>query len=57
MTTIRTLSDLRKVIGNETVDRIFTEYVMEMVAKAQTLEKIEQIIRNHGTVEEIEAIL
>ena len=57
MTTIRTLSDLRKVIGNETVDRIFTEYVMEMVAKAQTLEKIEQIIRNHGTAEEIEAIL
>ena len=57
MTTIKTLSDLRKVIGNETVDRIFTEYVMEMVAKAQTLEKIEQIIRNHGTVEEIEAIL
>ena len=57
MTTIKTLSDLRKAIGNEAVDLIFTEYVMEMVAKAQTLEKIEQIVRNHGTAEEIEAIL
>ena len=57
MTAIRTLSDLRKLIGNEAVDRIFTEYVMEMVAKAQTLKNVEQIVHNHGTVEEIEAIL
>ena len=57
MASIQSLDELRKMIGNDADDRIFIEYFMELITKEHVVDEITNIIHQHGTMEEIEAIV
>lgn len=57
MTQIQSLEDLRNLIGCKAVDRIFTEYFMELIAKEHVADEVADIVHRHGTMKEIEAII
>lgn len=57
MEEIQNLEQLRKAVGNDIVNHIFVEYVMECVAKSKRLDEISEIVRRHGSMDEIEAVL
>jgi len=54
---IRTLQDLRDVSGNHIVSQIFTEYLMEMVAKSRLLDQIKITIENGGSLDDIKELM
>ncbi len=54
---ISTLQELRDVAGSLAVDRIFTEYLMEMVAKSKLLDEIQKVIDKGGSLEDIKELL
>lgn len=54
---ISSLQELRDAVGSPAVDRIFTEYLMEMVAKGKILDEIQKVIDNGGSLAEIKELL
>ncbi len=54
---ISSLQELRDAAGSPAVDRIFTEYLMEMVAKGKILDEIQKVIDNGGSLAEIKELL
>lgn len=57
MNSIQSLSDLRKLVDADTVDHIFTEYFMELVAKKNILDAVADVVHRNGTLQEVEALL
>ena len=57
MNSIQSLSDLRKLVDADTVDHIFTEYFMELVAKKNILDAVADVVHRSGTLQEVEALL
>ncbi len=56
-TNIETLQDLREAVGEETVERIVTEYLMELIADRALLEKIRSVVSRNGSMKEIRELL
>lgn len=52
MKKVNSLDELVKLVGRETVDKCFTEYMMLMVAKANKFDKLEQAIEDIDAVHE-----
>ena len=46
MKKVNSLDELIKLVGKDTVDRCFTEYMMLMVAKSNKLDKLEKAIED-----------
>ncbi len=57
MAEIKTLNELRNLVGIETVNHLFVEYFLEITAKSRKLDDMIQAVNSHKTTEEIEAIL
>lgn len=57
MQEISSLNDLVKVVGDEKVDMLFTEYMMQMVAKANLLDSISSCVESGGNLKDIKEIL
>ena len=57
MNEIRTLQDLESAVGKDGVSRLFTEYVMTLVGKADKLDEVKVVIDNNGTIEDIRRVL
>ena len=57
MNEIRTLQDLESAVGKDDVSRLFTEYVMTLVGKADKLDEVKVVIDNNGTIEDIRRVL
>ena len=57
MNEIRTLQDLESAVGKDGVSRLFTEYVMTLVGKADKLDEVKAVIDNNGTIEDIRRVL
>lgn len=56
-TGITNLGKLRDTVGKKMVDVLFTEYVMELIAKAELLDRISKAIENGSDIQDIKEIL
>lgn len=54
---INTLQELRHMAEDTVVDRIITEYLMELVAKAKTLEQVQMTVEQGGSLDDIKKLL
>lgn len=57
MKKIKNLSDLRENVEESVVQKICTEYFMELVVKSNKFDEIEEIIDNGGTLKSIKEII
>lgn len=57
MNEIKTLQDLESAAGKDGVSRLFTEYMMTLVGKANKLDEVKTVIDNDGTIEDIKRVL
>ena len=57
MKEIKNLSDLRENVEESVVQKICTEYFMELVVKSNKFDEIEEIIDNGGTLKSIKEIV
>lgn len=57
MNEIRTLQDLESAVGKGGISRLFTEYMMTLVGKADKLDKVKTVIDDNGTLEDIKELL
>ena len=57
MKEIKNLSDLRENVEESVVQKICTEYFMELVVKSNKFDEIEEIIDNGGTLKSIKEII
>lgn len=56
-TGITNLGKLRDTVGKKTVDMLFTEYVMELIAKAELLDRISDAVANETDIQAVKEIL
>lgn len=57
MNEIRTLQDLESAVGKDGVNRLFTEYMMTLVGKANKLDEIMRIIEDGGKLSDVKETL
>lgn len=57
MNEIKTLQDLESAVGKDGVSRLFTEYMMTLVGKADKLDEIITIVENDGKLEDVKEAL
>lgn len=57
MNEIKTLQDLESTAGKDGVSRLFTEYMMTLVGKANKLDEIIAIIEGDGKLEDVKEAL
>lgn len=56
-TSITSLEKLRGTVGKKMVDVFFTEYLMELVAKAELLDRISEVVINGADIQAVKGIL
>ena len=57
MSEIRNLSDLRDEVDETVVQKIFTEYFMELIVKSNKFDEIEEAIEKSSTLKTIKDII
>lgn len=57
MKEIRNLSDLRENVEESVVQKICTEYFMELVVKSNKFDEIEEVIDNGGTLKSVKEVI
>lgn len=57
MNEIKTLQDLESAVGKDGVSRLFTEYLMTLIGKADKLDEVKSVIDHNGTLEDIKELL
>lgn len=57
MNEIKTLQDLESAAGKDSVSRLFTEYMMTLIGKANKLDEIIAIIEGDGKLEDVKGAL
>lgn len=57
MKEIKNLSDLRENVEESVVQKICTEYFMELVVKSNKFDEIEEIIDNGGTLKSVKEVV
>lgn len=57
MKEIKNLSDLRENVEESVIQKICTEYFMELVVKSNKFDEIEEVIDNSGTLKSIKEII
>lgn len=57
MNEIKTLQDLESAVGKDGVSRLFTEYMMTLVGKANKLDEVVRIIEDGGKLSEVKEAL
>lgn len=57
MNEIRTLQDLESAVGKDGVNRLFTEYMMTLVGKADKLDEIVRIVESGGKLSDVKEAL
>ncbi len=53
MKKISNLEDLRKELSEEMIEKLFTEYMMEIIAKAQRYDHLKDMIDEGATLKRI----
>lgn len=51
------LEEMQKKYSKDTIDTLFTEYIMTIVAKASLLDKVADALEKGKTIEEIREIV
>lgn len=57
MSDIKTLQDLEAVVGKDSMNRLFTEYIMTLVGKSDKLDEIMNIVENGGSLADVRNVL
>lgn len=57
MKEIKNLDDLIRSVGQETVDHLFTEYMMHMVAKSKRFDDVKNAVQTGASITEIKKLL
>lgn len=57
MNEIKILQDLESAVGKDGVSRLFTEYIMTLVGKANKLDEIIKIVEDGGKLSDIKEVL
>lgn len=57
MVEIKTLQNLKNVVGEDFVRCLFTEYLMELIGKSDTLDGIRTVVENGGSLDEVKELL